>query len=96
MYYILSLSTENGPVCTMLLHCGVQCSIISASIPSALIEERLPRNDRAGALPPGGTLGGTRKGTDARVRNEKKKVRARARVTGLAGGQGKEKVKERG
>lgn len=31
----------------MLLHCGAQCSIISPSIPSALIEERVPRN-RAG------------------------------------------------
>lgn len=37
----------------MLLHCGVQCSIISPSIPSALIEERVRR---AGARE-GGRLG---------------------------------------
>jgi len=29
----------------MLLHCGAQCSIISPSIPSALIEERVRRAD---------------------------------------------------
>lgn len=37
----------------MLLHCGAQCSIISPSIPSALIEERVRR---AGARE-GGRLG---------------------------------------
>lgn len=42
MYYILSLSAESGAL-YMLLHCDAQCSIISPSIPSALIDERVRR-----------------------------------------------------
>lgn len=39
--YVLHTLAERGMY--MLLHCGAQCSIISPSIPSALIDERVRR-----------------------------------------------------
>lgn len=51
MYYIFPARGgrrgHGGRAMYMLLHCGAQCSIISPSIPSALIEERVPRNRAA-------------------------------------------------
>lgn len=57
MYYILWARRVD---LYMLLHCGAQCSIISPSIPSALIEERVRR---AGARE-GGRLGEKKVGSD--------------------------------
>lgn len=66
--YVLHTLAERGERgLYMLLHCGAQCSIISPSIPSALIDERVRR---AGARESG--RGGSTTG-------EKKKRRKRRR-----------------